>query len=292
MVPVSGVVRLWSAGVHESGCQNLIPEDKPNIGAMQSRIRTLQRGIEAKKRENSIQNSEAGSGLSEKAPGSVPFAHRRILVEQRVGVRPQSLLQIQSRLPRWEASCQGREGRFGRRGTRDDDGRQVHLDRRGLERRRPRDDRQDDGQAHGGEHWNGRSSCGPGRGHSRLPGGTSGVPRWAGSSQTVLHGATFAAVRPHSRPPVRNARTSHTARGAPLLAAEAVIPVAHHRSRKTGREIPNIPRVTSLLFRVTAPTSCAGEFEYYVVRPGGVPADRALLQNGKIRVMLKPKRHS
>ena len=59
MVPVSGVVRLWSAGVHESGCQDLVPEDKPNIGAMQSRIRTLQRGIEAKKRENSIQNSEA-----------------------------------------------------------------------------------------------------------------------------------------------------------------------------------------------------------------------------------------
>ena len=35
MVPVSGVVRLSSAGVHESGCQDLVPEDKPNIGAMQ-----------------------------------------------------------------------------------------------------------------------------------------------------------------------------------------------------------------------------------------------------------------
>jgi len=147
------------------------------------------------KGEPNPEDSEAGSGSSEKILGSVPFAHRRILVEQRVGVRPQSLLQIQSRLLR------------------------------------------------------------PGRGHSRLPGGTSGVPGWAGSSQTARYGVTSVAVRPHSRTPVRTARTSHSARGAPLLVAEAVTAVAHHRSRKTGSEIPNIPRVTSLLFRVTRPHS-------------------------------------
>ena len=48
----------------------------------------------------------------------------------------------------------------------------------------------------------------------------------------------------------------------------------------------------SLLVRVVCPPPCVGEFEYYVVRPGSVPVERALLQNGKIRVMLKPKRHS
>ena len=36
--------------------------------------------------------------MSEKTLGTVPFTHRGILEEQRVGVRPESLLQIQNRL--------------------------------------------------------------------------------------------------------------------------------------------------------------------------------------------------
>ena len=57
----------------------------------------------------------------------------------------------------------------------------------------------------------------------------------------------------------------------PLLAVEAVIPVAHHRSRKTGSEIPNIPRVTSLLFRVTCPHSVCRRVRVLRGSASGVP---------------------
>ena len=51
MAPVSGVVRWWITGIHENWVHGPGPEYKPNIGVMQSRIRTLQRGIQAE-REN------------------------------------------------------------------------------------------------------------------------------------------------------------------------------------------------------------------------------------------------